>query len=168
MSMSAMSISQGEIRSGQEESESEGQKSYEGPACSLPESPNLDNPAATPNVHNVAQSPSLSSTHSPVPHMPAAGQSPSVFAASARLRSVTPTAAAPSRASPLVPVPITKLDIESRLLGRSLRGLAEFNLGGLGGDEMEPGSASGVPTSGADKTDSDGSDFASEDMDVDD
>jgi hypothetical protein len=50
-----------------------------------------------------------------------------------------------------VPVPITKLDIESRLLGRSLRSLAELSAYSST-NGMDACESSAVPTSGVDKT----------------
>jgi hypothetical protein len=50
-----------------------------------------------------------------------------------------------------VPVPITKLDIESRLLGRSLRSLAELSAYSST-NGMDAGGSSALPTSGVDKT----------------
>ena len=50
-----------------------------------------------------------------------------------------------------VPVPITKLDIESRLLGRSLRSLAELSAYSST-NGMDAGGSSALPTSGIDKT----------------
>jgi hypothetical protein len=73
------------------------------------------------------------------------------------------------RGGPCVPVPITKLDIESRLLGRSLRSLAELSAYSST-NCMDAGGSSVLPTSGADKTeDSDlesESYFGSEKMDM--
>ncbi len=50
-----------------------------------------------------------------------------------------------------MPVPITKLDIESRLLGRSLRSLAELSAYSST-NGMDAGGSSALPTSGMDKT----------------
>ena len=58
-----------------------------------------------------------------------------------------------------VPVPITKLDIESRLLGRSLRSLAELSAYSST-NGMDAGESTALPTSGVDKTE--GSDLESE------
>ena len=163
MSLSAMSISQKDS----EDLESGGPGLHEGLICSMPESPNLDVPAGVPDLsQSTHRSPQMPSTQHNTLH--ASGGAAHAASPSASVRTQTPrepeSASSPFRtANSGVPVPITKLDIESRLLGRSLRGLLDlpaFSSTGQGSNDMEAGGSSGIQTSGTDKSDE--SDLASE------